>query len=256
MTDIERDKLLSKISTIPGGLSKAEACALFEMAKLVPSNQAIVEIGSWKGRSTICLALGSKTGNSARVYAIDPHTGSPDHLRRGQFVWTFNTFRENVSIAGVSDVIEPILLTGEKVAKLWDKKTALVFVDAQYHSLQLTTELCLAWLKILSLGGTLALHNTMPALVGILEGHPLHGCEPVTQFMRCYIYNSDIYKVTGIAGTISFIQKNSPSFLNRLVNFYRYLESRIIYGVYYCYRIFTKTPIPIKKLFKKIIFSR
>lgn len=41
----------------------------------------IVEIGSWKGKSTIWIANGSKDGRNIKVYAIDPHIGSSEHQK-------------------------------------------------------------------------------------------------------------------------------------------------------------------------------
>lgn len=42
------------------------------LAAAVPTDQAIVEVGSFKGKSTAFLASGAKAGHGARVYAVDP----------------------------------------------------------------------------------------------------------------------------------------------------------------------------------------
>ena len=55
------------------GEEMPESKALYELALKVPEGQAIIEIGSWCGRSTCALALGSKHGNNVPVYSIDPH---------------------------------------------------------------------------------------------------------------------------------------------------------------------------------------
>jgi hypothetical protein len=54
----------------------------------------LVEIGSWKGRSTICIAIGSKAGKKNKCYAIDPHTGSSEHKIKGKDIWTFDEFKK------------------------------------------------------------------------------------------------------------------------------------------------------------------
>src|SRR5688572_9001402 len=54
---------------IDGYLNKDEAVALFQIASSLPLEAKIVEIGSWKGKSTYCLAKGLKSG---KIYAIDP----------------------------------------------------------------------------------------------------------------------------------------------------------------------------------------
>jgi predicted O-methyltransferase YrrM len=57
---------------VGGWLTKAEGVFLYHAAKNVKPGQVIVEIGSWKGRSTICLGSGSADGNKVKVYANRP----------------------------------------------------------------------------------------------------------------------------------------------------------------------------------------
>lgn len=65
---------ISYHESIGGWLSHNEATALFLLATIAPRGATIVEIGSWKGKSTYCLASGaSKDG---RVIAIDPFDAS------------------------------------------------------------------------------------------------------------------------------------------------------------------------------------
>ncbi|HMQ30108.1 MAG TPA: class I SAM-dependent methyltransferase [Chloroflexaceae bacterium] len=55
--------------SIDGFLSPYEAVMLYRLAAGLPAQSTIVEIGSWKGKSTYCLARGLRSG---RVIAIDP----------------------------------------------------------------------------------------------------------------------------------------------------------------------------------------
>jgi predicted O-methyltransferase YrrM len=72
-----------KISNeIDGWLSDNEGELLFNLAKNCKGEGKIVEIGSWKGKSTVWLASGSKSGKNVKVYAIDPHTGSSEHKEK------------------------------------------------------------------------------------------------------------------------------------------------------------------------------
>src|SRR4051794_41857731 len=63
------------IADIPGWLTDEEGEALYDLARRCRGDGAIVEIGSWKGKSTVCLGLGSQAGASVPIYAIDPHAG-------------------------------------------------------------------------------------------------------------------------------------------------------------------------------------
>jgi predicted O-methyltransferase YrrM len=58
---------------IEGWLTRAEALGLYDLARGMPPGARIVEIGSWKGKSTYCLAKGLKEG---RVVAMDPFDGA------------------------------------------------------------------------------------------------------------------------------------------------------------------------------------
>jgi predicted O-methyltransferase YrrM len=106
------DKLLRQFirryRDIDGFLTEREAPALFRAANRLPTGATVVEIGSWKGKSTFCLARGLRPGG--RVHAIDPFDGfgepgsaeiyaaerGPQRLRR--------QFEEN--IAPVRNVVE------------------------------------------------------------------------------------------------------------------------------------------------------
>src|SRR5256885_7585861 len=63
------------IADVPGWLTDEEGEALYELARVCTGKGVIVEIGSWKGKSTICLGRGSQAGAALPVYAIGPHAG-------------------------------------------------------------------------------------------------------------------------------------------------------------------------------------
>jgi predicted O-methyltransferase YrrM len=58
---------------IEGWLSDNEALALYKLARSLPAAATIVEIGSWQGKSTYCLARGLRSGT---IHAIDPFDSS------------------------------------------------------------------------------------------------------------------------------------------------------------------------------------
>ncbi|MDB5122980.1 MAG: hypothetical protein JWP94_1109 [Mucilaginibacter sp.] len=62
-------KRISNYKKIDGWLSQSEATGLYLTASMLPLAAVIVEIGSWQGKSTFCLAKGLRSG---KIYAIDP----------------------------------------------------------------------------------------------------------------------------------------------------------------------------------------
>src|SRR5712691_13572252 len=61
------------IADVPGWLTDEEGEALYDLARACTGKGVIVEIGSWVGKSTICLGRGSLAGASVPIYAVDPH---------------------------------------------------------------------------------------------------------------------------------------------------------------------------------------
>ncbi len=62
-------KKIDKFRNLDGWLSDNEALGLYTVAGMLHRNAIVVEIGSWQGKSTYCIAKGLRSG---KVYAIDP----------------------------------------------------------------------------------------------------------------------------------------------------------------------------------------
>jgi predicted O-methyltransferase YrrM len=148
-------------ATIPGWLTRAEGEFLYESAKKIHSKYAIVEIGSWQGRSTICLAKGSKDGQSTRIFAIDPHTGSSEHYEifGVKSIDTFQDFQRNIQKAEIADVVEPLRMTSEAAARDFHYPLEFIFVDGA-HEYQLVKLDLKLWFPKLQNGGNIAFHDS------------------------------------------------------------------------------------------------
>jgi predicted O-methyltransferase YrrM len=150
--------LLKAISHIEGWLLDQEALLLYNLAQQCPSNTVIVEIGSWKGRSTVCLALGSQAGNQVKVFAIDPHTGNTEHRRRYGQVWTYDEFMANIKQMKVDNLVVPVLKTSAAAASNFNEPIGLIFIDGahEYEAVKQDFEL---WYPKVIQGGVIALHD-------------------------------------------------------------------------------------------------
>jgi predicted O-methyltransferase YrrM len=147
-TKAEVKRLRELIADIPGWLTDEEGEALYELAKQCIGRGVIVEIGSWKGKSTTCLGLGSRAGNNVRIYAIDPHAD-----------YRFSEFKENIERAGISDLVTPIASTSQAHAPDFDEPIELLFIDGshEYEDVKADFE---QWLPKVVEGGTIAVHDT------------------------------------------------------------------------------------------------
>jgi predicted O-methyltransferase YrrM len=67
-------RLIRPHREIEGYLTEHEAVALFCISNRLPRRSTVVEIGSWKGKSTFCLARGLRAGGI--IHAVDPFDAS------------------------------------------------------------------------------------------------------------------------------------------------------------------------------------
>lgn len=144
---------------ISGWLTHREAAFLYAAARAVPRDGTIVEIGSFLGRSTLCLAHGSRAGNRARIVAVDPHIGSPKHAHLLQCADTWPPFLENLARAGVSDLVTAVHATSQDAAPGIPGPIDLLFVDGSHDLADVRTDIeC--WLPKLRVGGVIAFHDS------------------------------------------------------------------------------------------------
>jgi predicted O-methyltransferase YrrM len=147
------------VSHIPGWLTRREGTFLYHAAGSVAPRRAVVEIGSFKGRSTLCLALGARAGRGALVFAIDPHHGNREHRRQFGPIDTFADFTRNLEEAGVTDLVAGIRDTSANVAVRFRRTVGLLFVDGN-HDLAAVREDLRLWLPLVAEGGLVAVHDS------------------------------------------------------------------------------------------------
>jgi predicted O-methyltransferase YrrM len=142
----ELGQLRELTANVHGWLSPDEGALLFHLARACTGRGVIVEIGSWKGKSTIWLARG------------DPHTGAPEQQAAYGKVWTFHEFEQNIKNAGVESLVRPLVATSADAARDFHEPIELLFVDGahEYEAVRLDFEL---WFPKLIPGGTIAFHD-------------------------------------------------------------------------------------------------
>jgi MMP 1-O-methyltransferase len=136
------------IKDVPGWLSNEEGEALYELARECTGRGVIVEIGSWKGKSTICLGLGSRAGNGVRIFAVDPHAD----YRHGEF-------KDNIERAGIADLVTPVKGLSQDVVEDFDEPIELLFVDGSHEEADVRHDFE-TWVPKVVERGTVAFHDT------------------------------------------------------------------------------------------------
>jgi predicted O-methyltransferase YrrM len=176
------DDVAAIASSIDGWLSDAQGRALYEAAARTTGRGAIVEIGCWKGRSTVWLAAGARRAGR-RVYAIDPHRGS----REDPSAETLAEFLDNLRRAGVAEHVEPLVMTSAEAAARLHEPVELLFIDGD-HSLAGAERDAGIWLHRIVDGGVLMMHDVGAA------GY----AGPRTVFRRMVCWNSAFDRIARV----------------------------------------------------------
>jgi predicted O-methyltransferase YrrM len=154
---------IAAFDKIEGFLRPSEATALFHFASKLKKGATIVEIGSWKGKSTYCLARGLRNG---KIFAIDPfdasgEPGSAEIYKKEKGPTELITqFKQRMTDLGVMEKIE--ILHGYS-AEFKDRFETidLLFIDGD-HSI----EGCKAdfdyFAKAIVRGGYIMFHDYYP----------------------------------------------------------------------------------------------
>lgn len=154
---------------IKGFLAEDEAEALFRHARSASVQGPVLEVGSYCGKSTICLGLACLENNGT-VFALDHHRGSEEHQRGEYFhdpdlydarsgqMDSFTEFRRNIRRAGLDEVVVPVVAGSKVAARHWRTPLAMLFIDGG-HSLEAALGDYRAWTPLLLRGGILAIHD-------------------------------------------------------------------------------------------------
>ena len=151
---------------IPGYLLENEAKFLGFLAAVAPRDGAIVEIGSYRGRSTVMLAKVAAHYGLGPVVAIDPHNSpillNPDGSNRFS---SYDDFLQNIRLAGVADHVEPHLAYSTEISPAWRRPIRLLWIDGD-HSLGGVKADIDGFLPHLVPFGVVAMHDALSNFAG------------------------------------------------------------------------------------------
>lgn len=137
------------------------------MVDYFPDHAHFVEIGSWKGRSSVYMAV--EIFNSQKYIkfdCVDTWEGSEEHLnpRSSNFKkeledknWLYKEFLKNIE--PVKNIINPIRTTSLKASRLYeDRFVDFVFIDAShdYENVKIDID---SWYPKVKIGGFIGGHD-------------------------------------------------------------------------------------------------
>jgi hypothetical protein len=179
---------------VEGYIGEREFRALCMLAAAAPRGGVSVEIGSFKGKSTIGVATVAKAFDLGSVVSIDPHNApcetDPDLSESGT---SFDDFEASLIGAGLRERVEAHRMPSRDVAVNWDRPIRLLWIDGDhtYRGAKLDFDL---FTPFLIEGGIVAFHDTL---------HEFEG--PIRVFVE-NILGSDRFGPAGFLHTIGWAQ--------------------------------------------------
>jgi predicted O-methyltransferase YrrM len=155
-----------KARMVPGFLGENEARFLGLLAASTPATGAIVEIGSFKGKSTVMLASVAARYGLGPVVAIDPHTApcvTDPTVEEGTS--TFGEFSASLRSSGVEAHVEIHRVRSREAAAGWARPIRLLWIDGD-HTYAGAKEDFELFSPHLSSGGVIAFHDALNAYEG------------------------------------------------------------------------------------------
>jgi predicted O-methyltransferase YrrM len=147
-----------------GMVSFDEAVLLYCLAREVRTG-CIIEVGSYRGRSSVFLARGSLDGSRASVYAIDPHKDFIGVLG-GIFGPKDRTaFYEAMLTNGCSEIVSLINLSSEYFVSSWKEPVSMLWIDGDHSYAGVKRDFD-CWLPHLHAGATIAFDDATDPNLG------------------------------------------------------------------------------------------
>lgn len=176
---------VDQLDQLEGLITPGIGRVLYDYAVQVEGSQAIVEIGSYKGKSTAFLAAGARSGQGPTVYAVDPWDAqSPpgrDYYRYSQPA-TRRKFHEQLAAVGLTDQVTTLQGFSTQVAAGYDgAPIGLLYIDGD-HTADAVENDFRAWQHHLDVGATVIFDDYgtpknpgVAEAVGRIAGHFARG---------------------------------------------------------------------------------
>jgi predicted O-methyltransferase YrrM len=156
----------ARVADVEGWMSPGQASTLYDAARRCPAAGTIVEIGSFRGRSTIVLA--SAAAPDVSVIAIDPHAGND---RGPQEIDGYaeaaaddhTVFVANLERAGVSDRVRHLRKFSDAALADVDAPIDVLYIDGAHRYGPARADIR-DWGTRVSDGGTMLIHDSFSSI--------------------------------------------------------------------------------------------
>jgi len=158
-----------RLDDIKGFMDPEEAAHLHRLALAAAPLGPCLEIGSYCGKSAVCLGTACKESGGI-LFSIDHHRGSEEQQPGEEYfdpalydfsggrVNTLPRFLATLEKFGLTETVVPIVSASAVAARSWATPLALVFIDGG-HSLETATRDYRCWSGHIMTGGFLLIHD-------------------------------------------------------------------------------------------------
>lgn len=160
------DDALAAVAKVDGWMTDAQARRLWDRASELRVGDQIVEIGSFRGRSTVILASAAPPG--VGIVAIDPHAGNdrgPQEIEGFEEVAAVDhdVFHENLRSAGVDERVRHERAFSHEAVGAIDGDVALLYIDGAHRYVPALADIRV-WGDRVAPGGTLLIHDSFSSV--------------------------------------------------------------------------------------------
>jgi predicted O-methyltransferase YrrM len=160
------DEALAQVRDVDGWMSPDQAERLYRAAAGTRSGEQIVEIGSFRGRSTIVLA--SAAADGVPVVAIDPHAGNdrgPEEIEgfASEAATDHDVFTDNLAAAGVTDRVHHVRKFSNEAHADVPGEIAVLYIDGAHRFAPARADI-VEWGARVSSGGTMLIHDSFSSV--------------------------------------------------------------------------------------------
>ena len=179
---------------IEGHLTLKEIRFLCLLATVPTTTGEILEIGSFKGKSTIVLAKSVKFMGGNCVIAVDPMTlPAATDPTTDSASSLYSEFQKNLRDHNVDSIVEFYRTFSQNLARTWSRKLKLLWIDGDHTYLGTKSDFE-TFFPFLNPGAIVAFHDV------------LHGFEGPIRVMTEHILLSDQFGACGVCGSIGWSQ--------------------------------------------------
>lgn len=165
-SDPELEAIVRTVDGVEGWMTAGQGATLVEAARRCSADGTIVEIGSFRGRSTIVLA--SAAAPSAAIVAIDPHAGNdrgPQEIDgfTDEAADDHGVFLANLASAGVAERVRHLRMFSDAALSEVDGAIDVLYIDGAHRYAPARADMS-AWGARLADGGTMLIHDSFSSI--------------------------------------------------------------------------------------------